>query len=164
MTLAIVSDTHVPDREQSIPDPFRERIAAADHVIHAGDFTDPDVLADVRDLATDLTAVHGNMDPGDIGLPSVETATLGGVTFAVTHGTVRSLDAWYDAVADAARVSADEPGVGVGGHTHQVVDEVHEGERMLNPGSVTGADPAQRATMLTAEVADGDMDVTVHEL
>lgn len=163
-TVAIVSDSHVPDREQTIPEAFRERIASADHVIHAGDFTDPEVLADVRDLAADLTAVHGNMDPGDVDLPSVDTVTVGSVTFGVTHGTVRSLDDWYDAVADVARDHADEPRVGVGGHTHQVADEVHEEVRVLNPGSVTGADPAQRATMMTAEVTDGDLDVTVHEL
>jgi putative phosphoesterase len=163
MTLAIVSDTHVPDREQAIPEQFRDRIAAADQVIHAGDFTDPEVLADVRDLAADLTAVHGNMDGEDVGLPSVATCDVEGVTFVVTHGTVRSLDAWFDAVADAAREHADEPRVGVGGHTHRVDDEVHDGVRVLNPGTVTGADPAEDATMMTADVEDGDVDVTVHE-
>lgn len=164
MTVAIISDTHVPDREQSIPDAFRERIEAADHVIHAGDFTSPDVLDDVRDLASDLTAVHGNMDPANIGLPSVDSVEIEGVTFVVTHGTVRSLDAWYDHVADTAREEAAEPRVGIGGHSHQVEDSVHEGVRVLNPGSVTGAAPAETATMMTAEVRDGEVDVTVHEL
>lgn len=163
MDVAIISDTHIPDRERSIPESFRDRIAAAEHVIHAGDFTSPDVLADVRDLASGLTAIHGNMDGGDIELPSVASVTVEDVTFVVTHGTVGSPDAWFDAVADAAREHALEPRVGVGGHTHRVEDEIHEGERVLNPGSVTGADPAERATMLTATVTDGDVDVTEHE-
>jgi putative phosphoesterase len=167
-TVAVVSDTHVPDREESIPEPFRERIHAADHVIHAGDFTDPEVLAEVRDLATELTAVYGNMDrvgdaPDAVALPETASATVGGVTFAVTHGTVRSLDEWHDAVAATAREVDGDPVVGVGGHTHRVEDVVHEGVRLLNPGSVTGAAPAERATMLTVAVADGDLDVTVHE-
>lgn len=164
MDVAIVSDTHIPDREQSVPEPFGERIEAAEHVVHAGDFTSPDVLAEVRDLAGELTAVHGNMDGADVDLPSVASVDLDGVSLVATHGTVRSLDDWYDAVADAAREHAEEPRVGIGGHTHRVEDAVHEGVRVLNPGSVTGAAPADRATMLTADVVDGGLDVTVHEV
>lgn len=167
-TVAVVSDTHVPDREETIPGGFRDRMRAADHVIHAGDFTAPEVLADVRDLAGDLTAVHGNMDrtgggPDAVDLPETNAVTVGGVTFAVVHGTVRSVEAWDDAVAAVAHDAGGDPVVGVGGHTHRVRDVVHEGVRLLNPGSVTGAAPAERATMLTATVADGDLDVTVHE-
>jgi predicted phosphodiesterase len=54
--------------------------------------------------------------------------------------------------------------VGVAGHTHEVTDIDHEGLRILNPGSVTGASPADRATMMTVAVEDGALDVTVHEL
>ena len=35
--------------------------------------------------------------------------------------------------------------------------------RVLNPGSATGADPADRATTMTADVEDGEIDVTLHE-
>jgi len=181
MEIAIVSDTHVPEREDRIPEGFRERIAAADHTIHAGDFETPAVLADVRDLATDLTAVYGNVDPAEIDLPGVADVTLGGVTFVVTHGTLNPAGAavheydgmvtskadWLAAVADTARVRTrawDGDGiVGVGGHTHQLWDEVYEGVRVLNPGSATGADPATDATMLTVEVDEGELSVTTHE-
>lgn len=162
MNVAIVSDSHVPSREPRLPDAFRERIAEADHVIHAGDFDSKGALADFRDLARDLTAVHGNVDP-QVGLPSVASVELGGVTFVVTHGT-GSNRGWHDRVATRVREEADEPRVGVAGHIHEVVDATHDGVRLLNPGSVTGAAPADRTTMMTAEVADGDLDVTVHEL
>jgi hypothetical protein len=194
MELAVISDSHIPSREPAIPDAFRERVAAADQTIHAGDFETPDVLADVRELATELTAVHGNVDP-DIGLPAVASVTLGGVTFVVTHGTINPVqtaatarqisttaggatirgdagdvlagDNWARAIADTARVSArawDGDGVvGIGGHSHEVVDTVHEGVRVLNPGSVTGADPADRPTMLTVTAENGAIDVTLHE-
>lgn len=163
MEVAIVADTHIPDREQSIPDAFEDRISTADHVIHAGDFTTTEVLADVRDLATELTAVHGNMDGGAVDLPAVASVDVEAVTFVVTHGTARSRAAWFDAVATAAREHASDSCVGVGGHTHQVEDEEHDGIRVLNPGSVTGAAPASTATMLTATVDDDEVDVTVHE-
>jgi len=168
-TVAIVADAHVPDREETIPDSFRERIRAADHVIHAGDFTGPETLETIRNLASELTAVRGNMDragpdgasPDD--LPETATTTVGGVTFAVTHATVESREDWYETVAALAREADGDPAVGVGAHTHRVENEVYDRVRVLNPGSVTGAAPAERATMLTATVSDVEVDVTVHE-
>ena len=181
MQLAVISDTHLPDRADEIPEPFRDRVAAADHTVHAGDFETPEALARIRDLAGDLTAVHGNADPKELGLPAVADVTLGGVTFVVTHGTLNLVEAavyghdgmvmtatdWKNAVADAARARTrewDGAGVvGVGGHIHEVVDEVHEEVRVLNPGTATGATPDDDPTMLTVDVADGEVDVTLHE-
>lgn len=57
MHVAIISDTHIPAREDAIPEAFRDRIAAADHIIHAGDFETADILAEIRDFASDVTAV-----------------------------------------------------------------------------------------------------------
>ncbi|QLH76176.1 metallophosphoesterase family protein [Halosimplex rubrum] len=161
MELAVISDTHIPSRARGIPDAFRERIRAADHVVHAGDFDSEGTLADVRDLAPELTAVAGNTDPR-VGLPERVTVEFGGVTFVVLHGTGPKRD-WDDRVAAAVREEADEPRVGVAGHTHRVFDREVGGVRVLNPGSATGAAPADRATMLTVEAADGDLDVTVRE-
>jgi len=161
MEIAILSDTHIPSRARRIPDAFRDRIRSADHTIHAGDFDSEGALADVQDLTDDLTAVTGNMDPR-VGLPERVSVEFEGVTLVVTHGT-GSKRGWIDRVARAVREEADEPRVGVAGHTHEVVDREHEGVRILNPGSATGAAPADRTTMMTAEVSDGDLDVTVHE-
>jgi putative phosphoesterase len=162
MDVAIISDTHVPSRAARIPDAFRDRIAAADHVIHAGDFDSEGAVADVRDLAQSLTAVAGNMDP-HVGLPDVTPVELGGVEFVVTHGT-GSKRGYEDRVANIVRNESGADAVGVSGHTHEVMDAVHGGVRLLNPGSATGAAPASRPTMMTAVVADGDCDVTLHEL
>lgn len=181
MQLAVISDTHIPEREDSIPEPFRELIRAADHTIHAGDFETPAVLDDIRDLAADLTAVHGNADPADIGLPAVADLILDGVTFVVTHGTLNPVESavyghdgmvmygeeWANAIADTARARTrrwdGEDIVGIGGHTHQVEDTVHDGVRLLNPGSATGAEPAETATMMTVDVGGGTINVTLHE-
>jgi len=79
----------------------------------------------------------------------------------VTHGT--GPDAGYEdrvsAIVDDH--AADRPTVGVSGHTHSVLDTHVEGYRLLNPGSATGAWPAQQATLMEVTVADGDPDVTV---
>ncbi|MDS0280588.1 metallophosphoesterase family protein [Haloarcula onubensis] len=161
MDIALISDTHIPSRASRIPDPFRERIAAADHVVHAGDFDSEGALSNVRAMAARLTAVGGNMDPR-IGLPDRATVELGGVTFVVTHGT-GSKRGYADRVATVVREEASAEAVGVAGHTHEVMDATHGGVRLLNPGSATGAAPADRATMLTATVDDGALDVELHE-
>lgn len=165
MDVAIVSDSHVPSREPAIPDWALERVRAADHVIHAGDFDSSAALADVRAAASRLTAVAGNMDPRALDLPEIERITLGGVEFVVTHGTGSRHD-YEQRVADVIAENADEasdgPTVGVAGHTHELLDTTVEGVRLLNPGSVTGASPASEATMLTATVVDGEFSVTIH--
>ena len=164
MDVALISDTHIPSRASRIPEDFRERIRAADHVVHAGDLDSEGALSNVRALAARLTAVGGNMDPR-IGLPDRATVELGGVTFVVTHGTGPKRG-YEDRVANIVREEAGtdvEDAVGVAGHTHEVLDTTHGGVRLLNPGSATGASPAERATMMTATVTDGDLHVELHE-
>jgi len=163
MQVAILSDTHVPSRASAVPEWVLAELAAADHVIHTGDFDSKGALADMQDLASELTAVHGNMDP-EIGLPTTVSLVLGGVEFVVTHGT-GSPRGWESRVETAVDEHASRASVvGVAGHTHEVTDVEREGVRILNPGSVTGASPADRPTMMTATVDDGLRDVTVHEL
>jgi hypothetical protein len=162
MELAIISDTHVPGRASGIPDWVRERVEAADHVIHAGDFETPSVVSEVRSLAGGaFTGVRGNVDGAGVDLPEVATVECGGVEFVVTHGTGDRIG-YEDRVAAAVREHAGPDAVGIAGHTHEHTDEIHDGVRILNPGSATGAKPATETTMLTATVADGDLDVTLH--
>ena len=163
MEVALISDTHIPSRAQRIPDPFRERIRSADHVIHAGDFDSKGALADIRDMAAELTAVAGNMDPA-VGLAHVATVELGGVEFVVTHGT-GAKRGYEDRVVTTVREHATtDDAVGVSGHTHEVLETTHDGVRLFNPGSATGASPASRTTMLTATAEGGALDVVLHEL
>jgi putative phosphoesterase len=162
MELAIISDTHVPGRASGIPDWVRERVEAADHVIHAGDFETPAVVDEVQSLAGgSFTGVRGNVDPAGIDLPEVATVECDGAEFVVTHGTGDRIG-YEDRVVAAVREHGGPDAVGVAGHTHEHTDEVHDGVRILNPGSATGARPASETTMLTATVEDGDVDVTLH--
>lgn len=179
MEIAILSDTHIPDQAEQLPDQFRTRIEDTEHVIHAGDFGSKEAFEEIRELASNLTTVYGNADPNDIDLPAVASTEVGGVTFVVTHGNVNYVERavyssagtvfrgdWMDAIADTARARADpeDPIVGVGGHSHEIVDETHDGIRLLNPGSATGVGPADgTATMMIAEVTDGEVDVSIHE-
>jgi hypothetical protein len=159
--VAILGDTHVPSRAREIPDWVAERVSAADHVVHTGDFDSRDAYDRVRDLAPHLTAVRGNTDPNhDLGLPTVATLVAGGVEFVVTHGDGRG--AYDGLVVDRTRAHGGDGAVGVAGHTHRPRDDVVDGVRLLNPGSATGANPGDVPTMIEATAEDGDLDVVFH--
>ena len=160
--LAIISDTHMPSREPEIPEWAVEKIRAADHTIHAGDYDAPEALETVRELAGgNLTAVTGNIDGPEIDLPEVATVDVEDRTFVVTHGT-GDHEGYEERVAGIVREHGGDDAIGVSGHTHTVMDEVVEDLQLLNPGTVTGADPSDGASMMTATV-DGDaVEVELH--
>lgn len=161
MQVAIVSDSHVPGRADEIPDEVLNACEDADMTAHAGDFTSSEAY-DAFDATGKLVSVHGNMDRVS-GLPGTENFTAGGVEFVVTHGT-GSPAGYEDRVVEEARSEAGEDAVAVCGHTHKVMDEVHDGVRLLNPGSCTGAPPADRATMMLAEAKGGNLNVDIVEI
>jgi putative phosphoesterase len=156
MELAVLGDTHVPSRAEAIPAWVRDRVREADHVVHTGDFDSRRAYERVRGLARGLTAVRGNTDPPELDLPAVASVDAGGLRLVVTHGT-GAPENWPDRVARAVREHGGD--VGVGGHTHAPTDREQGELRLLNPGSATGAAPADRATMLSVTVDDGDCGV-----
>lgn len=172
--IAVVSDTHCyHDPADAVPAWVTERLVAADHVVHAGDFVTADALAYFDSLASDgdLVAVRGNADVAGVDLPEVAMLVVGGVAIGVTHPLGvgdASLDptGYERAVVKAVReqfgadAGAGTPDVAVAGHTHRVIDRVVDGIRLLNPGSATGALPAEEATMLVLEATDGEIEVT----
>jgi hypothetical protein len=160
MRLVVFGDTHVPSRESSIPDWVVDFVRDADHVVHTGDFDAESSYRAVRELVPDVTAVAGNMDPASLDLPEVEVFEREGVRFAVTHGT-GPVESYRERVVDVGR--EHDADVVLSGHTHEVLDETVDGIRLLNPGSATGAAPATRTTCYELDVADGSVDVTLHE-
>ena len=171
--IAVLSDTHsYHDLRETVPEWVRAEVEAADYAVHAGDFVTPSALEFFRDLATDLVAVRGNADVG-VDLPEVATLTVEGVSLVVTHppdiddasldraAYDRAVLAAVESVGEMPSASDDRPVLAVAGHTHRVIDEVVEGVRLLNPGSATGALPAERPTLLRLRVSEGEVDVTV---
>jgi len=133
--LVVCSDTHGTD-DARLTGRTREAVAAADRVVHAGDFTTATVLDAFRNRADHLVAVHGNADTAAVQerLPPAATTTYAGATIAVTH-TERG-------GATALSLFGRQRGADlvVSGHTHRpTVDTSEAGPTLLNPGS--HADP-----------------------
>lgn len=162
--LALLSDTHVPSRADTIPAWIEERLRAADHVVHAGDFDAAETYDRIVELAggeDSITAVLGNIDPRSFDLPVVETLAVEDVTFVVTHGS-GPRRGYESRVAETVRETGGAEAIGIAGHTHEVLDEVVDGVRLLNPGTATGAPPGSEATMYGATVDGEDVSVTIH--
>jgi hypothetical protein len=161
MQIAIISDTHLPRGLRRIPDACVERLAAADLVIHAGDFTRISVLRELQSYCQ-LIAVHGNVDEYEVrtALPETTRVQAGGATIAVIHDagpSHRRLDRLRRELPDADAV--------VFGHSHQPLHQAApDGFQIFNPGSPTERRRAPRHTMGMAAVEGGRLTFELLEL
>jgi uncharacterized protein len=161
--LLMLADTHVPRRARDLPAEVWAAVAAADVVLHAGDWVGVPLLDAMRARAARLIAVWGNNDGPALRarLPEVARAELGGVRFAVVHET-------GPATGRERRCAEAYPDtdVLVFGHSHIPWDTVAPGGlRLLNPGSPTDRRRQPTCTYLTATAAGGRVtDVTLHHL
>lgn len=127
MRIAVIADTH-----GKLPPPLIEALRPADEIWHLGDFCDPDTLAATRRIGPPVEAVLGNNDYG-LRLPLERELSRGGHAFRLIH-----------IPPPPARIGGD--GFLLHGHTHVPRDEMVNGVRVLNPGTIgkpnKGAPPA----------------------
>lgn len=166
--LLLIADTHVPLRARELPAEVWDAVAAADVVLHAGDWVRPQLLDELQERSRRLVAVHGNNDGEQLRarLPEVARVTLAGLRFAVVHETGASTGRERRCDARYGPASPDPVDVLVFGHSHIPWDTTTPGGvRLLNPGSPTDRRRQPRCTYLTAAVQDGQLgDVRLHEL
>ena len=148
--LLILSDTHVPARARELPDQVWRAVDAADVVVHAGDWTTPEVLDALEGRAARLVGVAGNNDGPELHerLGEVARTTIEGLRVAVVHETGQKQ-------GRERRADADFPDTDllVFGHSHIPWDTVSPaGMRLLNPGSPTDRRRQPVGTYITATV------------
>ena len=145
MTLvAVIADTHMPRGARRLPAACLERLRHADLVLHAGDFTSLDFLAELEALGPPVVGVHWNMDDPALkdALPRERVVEVDGTRIGMAHIP-----------------GPQFPGCAavVYGHTHlprmELVGEVW----MLNPGSLTERRRAPGHSMLVLRVERGEI-------
>ena len=121
MCIGVVSDTHGLLRPAAL-----KALQGAEHILHAGDVGDPDILDALRAIAP-VTAIRGNIDEGGPcnHLPPTELVELGGRSIYMLHD-VKKLDLNPEAAGIAAVVF---------GHSHKPLVESRRDVLFLNPGS-----------------------------
>ncbi|WP_298749117.1 metallophosphoesterase [uncultured Serinicoccus sp.] len=162
LRLLLLADTHLPKRAKALPAQVWEQVAAADVVVHAGDWVTPDLLDELEQRAARLVAVWGNNDGPELRrrLPEVARVELEGMRWGVVHETGAK-----QRREERMRASYPDLDVLVFGHSHIPWDTEHEGLRLLNPGSPTDRRRQPYCTYLTCTVAEGALsEVELHRV
>lgn len=134
MRVCVISDTHISDRYESIPDQLMAEIKASDLVIHAGDFTSLEFYQELKKLKP-LKAVLGNMDCSELQseLKGKEVFQIQNIKIGVVHGQGKS-----DNILEYVRnVFSEKPDIIIFGHSHQPYQEQKGKTLFFNPGSAT---------------------------
>jgi uncharacterized protein len=154
MLVAAIADTHLPRGARRLPDACLERIAAADLLLHAGDFVTVEVLRELEAIGPPVVGVHGNVDSAELRrlLPAERVVTIGGARIALVHdagprrGRLERLRRRFGERADAVAF----------GHSHLPLHEVAgDGFQIFNPGSPTERRRAPVHTMGLARIEGG---------
>jgi putative phosphoesterase len=155
LRLALIADTHLPRGARRLSDPCLEVLRAADLILHAGDFSAPSVLSELRELGP-VAAVHGNVDSPELRreLPESISLQLEDVVLGVIHDAGPSK-------GRLARLRARFPDADavVFGHSHMPLHEQWDEFQIFNPGSPTERRRAPNRSMGEAVVEGGRIEL-----
>ena len=134
MTLFVISDTHIPEICQKIPDEFLSRIKDEDVLFHAGDFTNLQTLRELEKRCK-LYAVHGNMDNPDVRklLPDKRIVEISGKRIGIIHGW----GAPFDLAKRVIKKFDSDLDVLIFGHSHTPYHKKEGKTLLFNPGSLS---------------------------
>lgn len=150
MHLGIISDTHGLLRPEAL-----SRLAGSDHIIHAGDIGNPDIVDQLGRIAP-VMAIRGNIDNDGWArrYSEIETVELGGKLIYVLH--------------DLNMLQIDPAGRGidvvVSGLSHAPKIENRSGVLYLNPGSAGRRRFKLPITLATLDVTPHGLHPTIHDL
>ena len=153
MRLAIISDTHMPRGNRSLPAACVAELRAADAILHAGDFMRAEVLEALQRLGPPVHGVHGNVDDEALRrmLPAARVVEAGGARIAMIHDAGQRTGRLL-----RMRARFKDADAVVFGHSHLPLHERGEdGFQIFNPGSPTERRGAPRHTMGIATVEGG---------
>jgi len=134
MQIAVLADTHVNTLEH-LPKKIIDAISTVDLIIHAGDFTDVQVLEELKRLRV-VKAVQGNMDSMELKtmLPVKEIVETESKRIGITHG---SGSPWGIEERVRKIFELDRIDVIVYGHSHKSQNKVMNDILLFNPGKAT---------------------------
>jgi len=134
MRIVVLADTHIHMLEH-LPKKIIDALSTVDLVIHAGDFTDVQVLKELKRLR-EVKAVHGNMDSRELKtvLPVKEIVEIENKRIGVTHGSGAP---WGIEERVRKMFESNRVDIIVYGHSHRSQNKVIDGILFFNPGKAT---------------------------
>ena len=134
MRIAVLADTHVNTLEH-LPKKVVDAISTVDLIIHAGDFTDVQVLKELKRLRR-VKAVQGNMDSMELKtvLPVKEIVEIENKRIGITHG---SGSPWGIEERVRKMFESDQIDIIVYGHSHKSQNKAIDDILLFNHGKAT---------------------------
>jgi putative phosphoesterase len=134
MRIAVLADTHI-NRLEHLPKKIIDALSTVDWIIHAGDFTDVQLLKELKRLR-EVKAVHGNMDSKELKtvLPVKEIVEIENKRIGITHG---SGGPWGIEERVRKMFESDRIDIIVYGHSHRPQNKVIKDILFFNPGKAT---------------------------
>ncbi len=145
LKIAVVSDTHIPARLQTLPGIVYEHCSDVDLILHSGDLEDVSVLRDLERLAP-VKAVKGNMDRLD--LPLFLNLKLKSKTICISHGSGTYHDVRLRLYKKFIQL---KPDIIIHGHTHEFYWQKNKNIWFLCPGAISNPIGYRSMALLTLE-------------
>lgn len=135
MKITVISDTHISNLGQELPQQVLNSIANTDMLIHAGDFTTINLLY-YLEVLTRVEAVAGNNDNEEIiyHLGKRKIIEVGGYKIGINHGEGTHGDILQRV---KGRFADEKVDIVIFGHSHFPYKTVENGILYFNPGSPT---------------------------
>lgn len=170
MRIGLLSDTHIPQAAEVLPDELMEAFQGVDLILHAGDIYNISVLDDLERIAPVLAA-RGDDDYGttlaDERVKEKHVLKLEGQTLFLIHERPHS-PSWWHAPWWQSTLSSeqnDRPDIVVFGHEHRTVVENADDILFVNPGSPTFLNYLRGlGTVGILDINSGEADVRILRL
>ncbi|MCX5668662.1 MAG: metallophosphoesterase [Candidatus Omnitrophica bacterium] len=134
--IGVISDTHIPDRGEHIPEIVLQAFKQVDLIIHAGDIVSLGVIDELKSVCAKVVAVVGNMDQEAVRkkYPVKQVLEILGHRVGLMHGVGSAVNLpqlLKDVFKD------DDCDLIIFGHSHKPMNERIGGVLFFNPGTAT---------------------------
>ena len=136
MKIGVISDTHIPEKADFLPEKLIVELKRCDMVIHAGDMVSIEVAQALKKICPNFKAVSGNMDYAAVrkDFPERDIVRVGKFKIGIKHGfgpPGQLLSLMEGAFKD------EGVDIVIFGHSHNPFNEKKGKTIFLNPGSPT---------------------------
>ena len=160
MLIGLISDTHIDDRVNELPQAVKTAFKDVELILHTGDITKMEVVEKLEKIAP-VKAVQGNIDRSlGLDLPKNEKITVDGIKIGLNHGEVYPRGNTQQLEYIARELEVD---VLVTGHAHKPFIEETNGIIIVSPGSPT-VPILSNPTVMLMTVEKGKVDFELYKI
>lgn len=169
MRIGVLSDTHVPEAAEKLPQELMEAFRGVDLILHAGDIYSPSVLDDLEHIAP-VIAARGDDDYlselTDERVKEKHVLTVKGQTLWLVHERAYYItSSWLQSRVPIRQDKYEIPDIVVFGHEHRTVVQRLDGILFVSPGSPTFLDYRRGlGTVGILDIGSGEAEVSILQL